>query len=306
MKTAIRNREILTFSVQGLCLRGTYHRCPDTAAPRRGVASGRNAVLFLNPGFQPRAASGDSAVEWADAFAQCGYPSFRVDLPGLGDSDGEIPSDMLAFVNGGGYAPVVVGLMKSLVQQFRFSGFVVVGLCAGAVTAIYSGASSEHCKGVVLMDPYFFQTNDLRPTIRVRLTRWASWSRLGAAIGDLYDGLRSFRLHLLGKRLPNNANVPLLRSWKKLESAGAPILVLKAPGHKDRGTKPRTGEFDYLRYLQASAGRKARIAIHFLTGTNHSFADSIGRSAVRQHTLAWLNTYFPLFEYDEAAVVNGF
>lgn len=304
MKTGIRDREIITVSVQGLCLRGTLHRRRDDADPLRGVKR-RIGILFLNPGYQPRAGLGDSAIEWADAFAQCGYPSFRIDLPGLGDSDGEIPEDMLGFVNAGGYAPIVAAVLKSLVQQFNLSSLIITGLCAGAVTALYSAASSEECEGVVLMDPYFFLTHDQRPKIRVQLSKWASRSRLGGIVGDLYDGLRSLHLRVLGKRLPYNANLPLLRSWKRLESTRTPILVLKAPGHKFRDSKPRTGEFDYLHYLQASSARNARITIRFLGGANHSFADVAGRAAVRQHTLAWLNTYFPVFEYDEAAVANG-
>src|SRR6202034_2178754 len=56
-------------------------------------------VLFLNPLSTPRALIGDTAVYWASSFAAQGYPSLRIDLPGLGDSYGELPKDLLTFIN---------------------------------------------------------------------------------------------------------------------------------------------------------------------------------------------------------------
>ena len=112
-------------------------------------------------------------------------------------------------------------------------------------------------------------------------------------VSNVYYCLKYIRLLVRRNRPPRNANLALLRCWNQLASAGMPMLVMKAPALKARGIKPPMGEYDYLGYLQALSGRGSRIAIKFIEGTDHSFADSVGRTAIRQHTEEWLNTCFP-------------
>ncbi len=300
---AIETREVISVNVGGNRLWGTYHR---SHRAKRASSAGpgevnRVGVLFLNPGFLPRASP--SAVYWANSFAKCGYPAFRFDLPGLGDSEGDLPDKMLNFVSAGGYAPSLSAIIKQLVERFSLSGMVIMGLCAGAVTALYTAAATKECSGVVLMDPYFNVPQD-RLKIQNELSQWATWTRLGAMASEIYHRLRYVRLFLSRNRLPRNANVPLLRCWKQLTSAGTPILVLKAPAVKSQGLKPRTGVFDYLGYLQASSDRRSRIEVHFLEGTDHSFADHEGCRAVRQHTVRWLKDCFPPIASKKIAVLK--
>lgn len=289
---AIPAREVISLVVDGRCLCGTYHKPQDAAAALRASSDENNGIgiLFLNPGFLPRASP--SAVYWAESFANSGYPAFRFDLPGLGDSEGDIPDKMLDHVSSGGYAPVLSVIVKHLVKRFSLSGVVIMGLCSGAVTALFTAAVAKECAGVVLMDPYFFLAQE-RLKIRDELSRWATWTRFGAIASEIYHRLRHVRQFFRGNRLPANANRPLLRCWDQLTAAGIPILILKAPAVKTRGLKPRVGEFDYLQYLRGSSRRNSRVTIEFIEGTNHSFADAIGTVAVRQHTEEWLKDSFP-------------
>ncbi len=106
---------------------------------------------------------------WADSFANCGYPSFRLDLPGLGDSDGKLPATWLELsnlINSGYFVPYISSAAKSLTERFHLAGIVVIGHCGGAVSAILAGAGSKHIKGVVALDPYFFQNQEERPALR--------------------------------------------------------------------------------------------------------------------------------------------
>jgi pimeloyl-ACP methyl ester carboxylesterase len=280
VKRAIETREVITLDAGGIHLQGTYHRCegdlPDS--PQGRNQNSRIGVLFVNSGFLPRAADGNSAVYWADSFAKCGYPSFRFDLPGLGDSEGDLPVRMLEFVhlvNAGRYAPLLSTAAKNLTKRFNLLGVVVVGLCAGAVSAIYTAAASTEVKGLVLLDPYFHlqqaSTNGLSLPTHMR---------------NLFDRLRYLGLLLLGKKLPRNANLPLIRCWNQLVSAGVPMLVLtpSAP-------KVKAGEFDYLHHPTAQHSR--RIIVKHIERTNHSFVKGPGKEAVRTHTEQWLGTWFP-------------
>ncbi len=294
MNTAIETREAITVVAGGVRLRGTYHKPHGEGAdsPAGLSRTGSLGLLFLNHGFLPRTAPGDSAVFWGDSFAQSGYPSFRFDLPGLGDSDGDAPSQILEFANGGGYAPVVSAIVKELVARFSLSGIVIVGHCMGSVTALYAAPLAKECKGLVLTDPYFFLPRE-RTKLRVELSHWSSWSRMGALVSSSYYLLKHIRLIVGRNKLPRNANLPLIRCWNQLTSAGTPILVLKAPALKTRGIKPRIGEFDYLGYLQSKSTRGSRILVRLIEGTNHSFADRQGRAAVRQNIEQWLSSTFP-------------
>lgn len=292
MLTAIDGREAISVAVGGLHLRGTYH----TVACAGGADSIEPApkaqtlgVLFFNPGFTPRAALGDSAVYWCECLTANGYPCFRFDLPGLGDSDGEAPDQILDFINKGGYAPAVSSLVKALTERYGLSGIIVVGHCAGAVTALFAAPQTRECAGLVLTDPYFFLPHE-RARFWLELRNWSSWSRIGAAVSSIYYLIRHIRLLVGRNRPPRNANLPLLRCWNQLSSAGLPMLVLKAPALKSRGLKPRIGEFDYLAYLQSTASPRNRVSIEFVEGTNHSFADRKGRNAVRENIEQWLST----------------
>jgi len=294
MYQATETRELITLGGVGVLVQGTYHR------PRRqngGAATGlselnRTGVLFLNSLSVPRSSTGDSAVYWADSFAACGYPSFRLDLPGLGDSDGAIPGELLDFINAGGYKSIAAAKVRELCRRFGLSGVVIVGHCAGAITALYAAGECHECKGLILMDPYFHLAKAVRPKVRLALSDWARRSRVGGFLSDVYDLVMKCRLHLFGGSLPANANVALIGRWKQVASAGMPILLLKAPGLKSSGAKPRAGNFDYLTHVLKLAGHRSDVVVRFIEGADHSFANRSGRALVRKHAESWLTAHF--------------
>jgi len=99
-----------------------------------------------------------------------------------------------------------------------------------------------------------------------------------------------------GAKLPANTNLTLIRNLNRLVSAGIPMLVLNA-----RGPSQSRGQFDYFRYLQQTAGGRSRVAIRFIDGAHHSFADNVGKAAVRHFVEQWLNASFPRLESKENA-----
>jgi pimeloyl-ACP methyl ester carboxylesterase len=297
MYESIEGRELITLAGQGVIVRSTFHRPRTSGSGLEPGASTRNriGIVFLNSLSLPRAATGDSAVYWAESFADSGYPSFRLDLPGLGDTAGNIPLELLNFINAGGYASITSAKIDELVERFHLLGVVLVGHCAGTVSAIYAAATcAGKCKGLVLLDPYFHVPQAIRPKVRQGLSDWALESKIGGAVSNIYDRVRDGFLTLRGNPLPRNANFGLLSRWKEVASAGLPILFLKAPARKAPGTKPRVGEFDYLKYVLVLAGRNSKVVVELIEGTDHSFANRLGRAAVRRHTERWLTSYFPL------------
>jgi len=307
MHNAIENRELIVLDGLGIRIQGTYHVPPSVlshvALGQR--SQGRTGVLFLNSLSLPRAASGDSAVRWADRIAERGYPSFRIDLPGLGDSGGSASTDLLDSINAGGFAPVAAAAAKELVDRFGLSGLVIFGHCAGSVSALYAAVASKEASGLILLDPYFHLPQAKRPRVREELSDWARRSKAGRLLSNTYDRARNFLLLLRGSALPGNANSQLLARWKQVAAAGLPILLLKAPGIKAHGSRPRVGEFDYTGHALKLAGRKSRVSVEFVEGADHSFANWDGREAVQRHIEEWLVSHFPLQDLNRSAKRAG-
>jgi len=303
MHEAIDKRELIVLDGAGLRLQGTYHRPSDhlSLAPFGQPRQARTGVLFFNSLSLPRAASGDSAVHWADSIADQGYPTFRIDLPGLGDSGGHSSTDLLEFINAGGFTSVAASAMRELVERFSLSGLVIFGHCAGSVSGIYTAASSKDCKGLILLDPYFHLPQAKRPRVREELSDWVRRNKFGKLLSNAYDHSKNIVMGLRGSVLPGNANFELLAKWKQLATAGLPILLLQAPGIKAQGAKPRVGQFDYIDYVVKLAGRRSQVSAEFVEGADHSFANHDGRKAVERHIDQWLASHFPLGDFDRAA-----
>ena len=298
MDQAIEGRELVTLDGLGVLLRGTFHKPHGCNNPESKVDKPKPiGILFLNSLSLPRAATGDSAVYWAESLAGRGYPSFRFDLPGLGDTAGDIPNELLNFINAGGYARIAGAKVKELVERFGLSGVVIVGHCAGTVSAIYAAAACMgECRGLVLLDPYFHVPQAIRPAVRRGLSDWALRSKTGRILSSLYDRTRNIRLLLRGNAPPRNANLPLLNRWREVASTGLPILIIKAPSRKATGTGHRVGEFDYLKHVLNLAGRKSQVVVELVQGTDHSFANRMGRVGVQRYIEQWLGNYLPLRE----------
>lgn len=315
MKTSIDTREVVSIDVSGILIQGTYHK------PRAVGETSRTAVVFLSPGILPRAATGDSAVYWADSVAASGYPTFRFDLPGLGDSDGDLPTKVIDFqcsVNEGRYATVVSEITRSVVDRWNFQGVVVIGLCAGAVTALYAAASDERIKGLILMDPYFYLQRDI--TSRSVLSHWQmrvmrkmedDWQgsasaqhnvglRLVLKLRGIQHKLRDVVLRARAGRLPSTANKPLIRCWNRVASSGRPMLVMSSSW-----SKPQGGAFDYLGHLLSASARRSRVDTEVIEGTTHNFAEGPGKAAVDRSIRQWLSRNFSLAGFEHGAAEVG-
>ena len=296
MIQTIEGRELFTLECQGGTLCGTYH------VPAEGLVGSNGTGILLLSGFpMPRAAHGDAAVHWATSFAQLGYPSFRVDLPGVGDSRGDVPAELLIYTTAGGYERVTAELVQQIVARYGLSGVVILGQCAGSISAIFAAAISGQCKGLILIDPPFNLPPAVRPTVKRALFQWTTRSRIGGYFSNLYDVYKKVSLQLRKNAPPENSNFPLLKRWKQVASTGTPILLLRAPEPKASDSKPRAGKFDYIQHVLDLAGSRSRVESRIVVGANHTFSNPPGKSAIREHVAEWMPKFFP-FERSTKAV----
>ena len=288
-------RELITLGDDGVDVRGTHHKLSESETCGIGATyKNRTGIVFANALSTPRSATGDSAVYWASSCAALGYPSFRFDLPGLGDSYGELPNDLHTFIYEGGYTLLFARKIAELVERFNLSRVVVFGHCTGATNAIYAACENSACKGLILLDPYFISPRAVTSKLPPAIVHWARKSRLGELLRAGYDRLRELPLALRKNQLPQNANFGLISRWKKLASKGIPILVLRAPRPKALGSsKLRSGTFDYLQYIHSFTRDPYLLTIGEIEGTDHSFANPLGKAAVCAYSEDWLMEHFP-------------
>jgi pimeloyl-ACP methyl ester carboxylesterase len=289
----LETRQLVTLGADGILVRGTYHDPPRNTTGSTS-ADNKIGVLFLNPLSTPRTLIGDSAVDWASSFAAQGYPSLRIDMPGLGDSYGEVAKDLVTFINHGGFAAIVASKIGEFTVRFGLAGVVMYGHCAGGTTAIYAASMCNDCRGLIITDPYFNAANMLTSKLTPGMVDWARRTPAGEVLRAAYARIREARKKRGDGKLPGNANVNLVTHWKQLVSSGMPILVFKSGENAALGgSKLRAGAFDYFEHITSCAGRKGQLTLRTIEGTNHSFADRIGRTAIREHAGSWLQKHFP-------------
>lgn len=289
-------REALTIRVDGLLLHGTSHIGPA----RKAVG-----VLFLNSGSLPRSSRGDLYAHLADDLSEEGFPCFRFDLPGLGDSQGEVPSEYAEFyelVQEGEFAGTVVRLVKDLRQAYGLSGFVLAGICGGAQTSVFAAAKERDAciAGLALLDmPFFLYRRSPVPAAQAsggsRLARLRSGIARGKArfrdwvlaqkwepqATKVYYGLKKITSRANGNALPPNTNMPLLKALTGLLENGMPALMVTA-----HPPIPEPQSFDYIGHVAARTGDRLEHAR--VEGTTHSFVENDGAEAVRAAVSAWM------------------
>jgi pimeloyl-ACP methyl ester carboxylesterase len=285
-------RQLTTLDGGGVLLHGTYHKPASPDGNEAVVSATTLGIMFTNALSSPRSLVGDSGAYWATSFASSGYPSFRFDFPGLGDSYGEIPNDLLRFTNEGGYAAVASAKARELVQKYKLSGVVMFGHCAGGTTAIYGASTSTECKGLVLLDPYMTLSRGLTVTLRPGLVLWIRRSRAGAILRATYDRVHALKTILRKGDLPPNTNFDVMKRFKEIVSRGIPILILKAP-ETAISSAGKADSFDYFEYIRSFAVRSDQVSIRTIEDTDHSFSNHAGQLAVRRYTETWLSEHFP-------------
>jgi len=302
-------REVVLLHVMGQDLFGTYH------VPAPPTCAGDVAVVFLNFGQAPRAGMADVAASLAEALAQRGYPTYRIDLPGLGDSPGSLPESLHDFwraVQDGLHQPWTEEIVKQLAQDHGYESLVLGGLCGGGITAALA-ADHLPCgvSGVFMLEPEFMllplaQSEEQRmadPGITETRARLRSWSHLRsrllsvAAWRRLLSGQSSYRQdcrtllwiarrrldHLRGESLPSDINRPFVEALRRLADRRMPLAIVMASS-----LQKELIERDIF-----GRARMATVRNVAVEGTNHMFATHQGKEAVAVVLHDWLCAVHP-------------
>ncbi len=130
-------------------------------APSPEAEARSEAVVLVNPGLIHRVGPNRLYVRLARAFASRGFPTLRMDLPGIGDSP--LPKEMGTDLERA-YLAAVRAAVDLLEQQGVARRFVMAGLCSGADLSFRVAATDPRVVGAGLVDP-----NVVVPTTRARM-----------------------------------------------------------------------------------------------------------------------------------------
>lgn len=169
---------------------------PARAAPEKP------GVIFLNSGIMHRVGASRINVKLARKLSSLGYPTFRFDHAGVGDSD--VRRDDRSFLES---AIHETRTAMDLVQERKgVDRFILAGLCSGADMAYWVALEDERVVGLVQLDPFVYRTRKamLRHYLP-RLVSPAAWLR----------SIRARVRHLRGR----------LREWGGKETAEASCWV---------------------------------------------------------------------------------
>jgi exosortase A-associated hydrolase 1 len=160
-------RRLLTFACEG-----------TTCAATLDGRTGATGIVFVTGGTQTRFGSHRMSERLAAALAAKGYPCFRFDRRGVGDSDGEDPGFR-------GSAPDLSAAVTAFTSQCgsvrRVIGF---GLCDGA-TALALFGREAGVDGLILANPWLVEAEPDAPPpaaikqhYRERLRSKEAWKKL--------------------------------------------------------------------------------------------------------------------------------
>ncbi|MEO8052975.1 MAG: alpha/beta fold hydrolase [Acidobacteriota bacterium] len=158
------------------------------AEPNPSVQPATLCVLFLNAGSVRHIGPNRMWVEAARRWATQGVPSLRLDLEGIGESDGERTLGTEGLYRERTVEQIEIA-MDSLRSRLGVQSFAVIGLCSGAFWAFHAVVRNRDIRAAILLNPrlFFWDPEVDRRRLLWRtvkgLSEWGDWYRL--ASGDV-------------------------------------------------------------------------------------------------------------------------
>ncbi len=212
-------------------------------------------AVFLNAGAVRRIGPNRIFVEAARRWAARGVPTLRIDLEGIGDSDGDAGRyrDVGQFYRDE-LGPEIVAFLDALERHGRPGRFVLAGLCAGGYWSFNAGAADGRATAAFLLNPgalvWDHDLRERRDADRVRrLADPVWWRRL------LTGKVRRERIAAIGRAVLSRA---LRRAGSVVPGARRRPAVGSPNAHPGRNQRERIETlFDRL------AARDARVVMAF-------------------------------------------
>jgi hypothetical protein len=268
-------------------------------APR--IARADWCLLFLNAGGVRHIGPNRMWVEAARRWASRGVVSLRLDLLGIGESDGEQLLDIPGLYQEHLVEQVDLA-MESLRARFGFERFAAIGLCSGAFWAFHAAIRDPRIRAAILLNPrlFFWDPEVDRRRMRRRATKalvnWWDWYRIASGRVRLRLVKRAARA-LFDTSVPVNPGrgrqIPaqnMAEAWKALARNGTRLTLIFTEGEpllcemEEEGQMPSAGNSRIRCLRVANAGHTFRP--RWAQQIAHGFIDGELEGLVRESGLA--------------------
>ena len=255
--------------------------------PEKKECCKKTAVLIITGGFQYRIGSHRQFTRMSRQLATAGYPAMRFDMPGLGDSPGE----MVAFDQTELHISAAVDMLTSITG---IKNVVLWGLCDGAsaILLYLQKTRDSRISDLVLVNPWIRSETSLARTqikhyYRGRILEISFWRKLlqgkvgFKALHDFFDSLRK-----MGKSLyspPASLQNSMAQGWSSCQ--GSILLLLSENDLTSQEFK------EYLKkdLVWRETIRKKPAIQHFLLKADHTCSQPEFHNQMVQHTQDFLN-----------------
>ncbi|MEA2144228.1 MAG: hypothetical protein QOI64_2658 [Solirubrobacteraceae bacterium] len=238
-------------------------------------------AVFLNAGAVRRVGPNRMWVEAARRWAACGVPALRIDLEGIGDSDGDADGfrDVTQF-----YAPRFVDQVGAVLDALDRRGvggrFVLTGLCSGGYWAFQAALRDTRVSAALLVNAGALVWDDDLVTQRAarkmgrlhQLDWWRKIMRGGVTAAQMRAVARAYAHTTLVRHAPVKTGVE--RDLDRLRDA-ATRLVLAFTG--DEALHAELQEEGILARLD----RWPNVALERLPARDHTLRPIVAQRAVR-------------------------
>lgn len=268
----------VSFRIDGSTVLGILHE-PETRSTNCGIV-----VVVGGP--QYRVGSHRLFVRLARDLAEAGFPVFRFDLRGMGDSEGAFRG----FENSERDIQVAIDAFIQHVAAMR--RVVLFGLCDGASAALLYAHSDDRISGLILANPWVHTESG---NAKVYLKHYY-WKRLGQA--SFWRKFLSGRINVaaslgdfankLGRsvRHGSHAGVAFVdRMLHGVQSVKRPMLFLISERDLTAQQFDQLCEQD-LAWKRAVSADLVRVVR--LPGADHTFSSAADTGRVARHCVEWL------------------
>jgi pimeloyl-ACP methyl ester carboxylesterase len=251
-------------------------------------------IIFCNAGPQNRSGPQRIYVHAARRFSDAGLTCLRIDLPGVGESEGPFPENHLDC-----HDPANVRGAVDLLQARGVASVVVLGLCVGGRVAVRAGLADPRVDAVVSWSaPIVSGAPDTvaeaisQAAARAQLQRWSQrllqprrWMRYLTSREARAEGSAKLGrvLQTMLRRSGDGPPRGFIDDMRALLASSRGYFI--AYGERDIG--PRA-EFEEHFGKLTDTGRPDR-RLRLVPGADHTFTSLATRAQVISETLAWLS-----------------
>lgn len=237
--------------------------------------------VFLNAGIVRRSGPSRSYVMLARNLADAGYPSFRFDLPGLGDSGLLDESKSIEENHSAG----ISSALDFVEGQGMPSSVILIGVCRGASEGLRYAPKDPRVRGLVLIDPPELLRTvgwhvrrcmllPIRPVVwwKALMGKYSVWDRV----------LRLREPRRRGAGHGTNSRLAYRDAWRRIAVNQVKCLMMITSGQKELYSYRRQ-----LFQLFPGLGLKEHVQPLMMPAVDHTLSTAAARKSVLLAIVEW-------------------